>query len=310
LDPVISKLIPIFILAFIGFIAGKLKILPENTAGALCAFLFYFSGPAVSFSNIITSEIEDIFNFRFALSMLLFELVIFFLLFILYKTVFKERGTGLIIHCICGFYGNISYVGIPVFLSLFNDIIPNIITLLIHGMITFPLVVFLLDWFSGEESHAGVLHAFLNSLKNPNIFIPVIASFLLFFKVHVPQVIIDTADLLGKPTTAAGMFALGLTCSKSSIRSSSRVFFNALVSVLIKLLLCPAIAFIIGRFIFSLESWWLNSMVILAMLPAALNDFILSQRYHTDEDFAGVSVLLSTFLFSITISLYSLMIKI
>ena len=69
------------------------------------------------------------------------------------------------------------------------------------------------------------------------------------------------------------------------------------------------IAYGIGKFIFALEGWWLNSIVILAMLPAALNDYILSQRYHSDEEFASVSVLLSTLLFSITITVYSLMIK-
>ena len=309
MDTVITKLIPIFILAFIGYTAGKLHILPDNTAEALCSFLFYFCSPAVSFSNIITSDVKEIFNIRFALAMIMFEAVIFLILFVLYKTVFRISGKSLVIHCLCSFYGNISYVGIPVFISLFNNVIPNIITLLIHGMLTFPLMVFLLDWFSGEGSHAGPMEAIGKSMKNPNIFIPLIASFLPICRIRVPQILINTAELLGRPTTTAGMFALGLTCSRSSLRSSAHVFLKALASALLKLLLCPVVAFIIGKFIFSLDSWWLNSIVILAMLPAALNDYILSQRYHSEEEFASVSVLLSTLLFSITITVYSVMIK-
>ena len=103
MESVITKLIPIFILAFIGYAAGKLKILPDNTSGALCAFLFYFCGPAVSFSNIITSDIHEIFNLRFALAMTVFEIVIFLILFLFYKTLFHRSGKDLVIHCICGF---------------------------------------------------------------------------------------------------------------------------------------------------------------------------------------------------------------
>lgn len=310
MDPVIDKLIPIFILALLGFIAGKLHLLPDNTSDALCSFLFLFCGPAVSFSNIITSEIEDIFNLRFTLAMIMLELVMFLALWILFKKVFRKTGSDLIIHVLCSFYGNISYVGIPVFLSLFNNVIPNLIVIMIHGVLTMPIVIFLLDQASSKASHKKMLRSALVSLKNPNIFIPVIAVLLLFFKVPIPKVITDSIDLLGKPTTPVGMFALGLTCSRTSLRTAKNVLPFAFLSSVSKLVISPAIAFLIGRYIFGLDQWWLNSLIILGMLPAALNDYIISQRYHSSEEFASAAVLLSTFLFSITISLYILLIKV
>lgn len=307
METVIGKLIPIFILALIGYAAGKFHILPDNTSDALCSFLFFFCAPAVSFANIVTSDIKSIFNLRFALALGFFELTIFFLLALFYKTVFHDEGAKMIAHSVCSFYGNIAYVGMPVFLTLFNNVIPNIITIMFHGIVTMPLVFFLLDWYSGTGSGKSASRAMLNSAKNPNIFIPLIGALLLALKIPVPNVIIDTADLLGKPTTAAGMFALGLTCagSEREVRSA-RVFFKALLSALIKLIICPVYAWFIGKYLFHLESWWLNSLVIMAMLPAALNVYIFSQRYHADESFASVSVLMSNLLFSVTISLYIL----
>ena len=148
----------------------------------------------------------------------------------------------------------------------------------------------------------------LGSLKNPNIFVPVLGVLLLLFKVPIPQLIRDTADLLGRPTTTVGMFALGLTCSKNSLKAAKRIFISAFAGSLVKVVICPFIAFLLGKYIFRLDAWWLNSLVILAMLPAALNDYIYSQRYHHSEDFASAAVLMSTFLFSITISLYILFI--
>ncbi len=309
METVLAKLIPIFILALIGFFAGKLKLLPENTSDALCTFLFYFSAPAVSFVNIVTSDIETVFNLRYALALIVFEMSVFCLLLLFYKKIFNLEGSNLIVHSLCSFYGNISYVGIPVFLTLFNNVIPNVITILVHGILTFPLMIFLLDIFSGSKSKKGASHAIKSAIKNPNIFIPLIGALLLYLKISVPKVIIDTADLLGKPTTTAGMFALGLTCAQSKEKiASPKIFFNALLSAVIKLVFCPLAAWFIGKYIFALDQWWLNALVIIAMLPAALNDYILSQRYHADETYASMAVLLSNLLFSVTISLYILFI--
>ena len=309
MNTVITKLIPIFILAMLGFFAGKTRLLPENTSDALCSFLFYFCAPAVSFANIITSDLKSIFNLRFALALIVFEMTAFFSLMFLYKKIFHLEGSDMVIHSVCSFYGNISYVGIPVFLTLFNNVIPNIITILVHGILTFPLAIFLLDWFSGKKNDKSAAHAIRTALKNPNIFIPAIAALLLFFKIPVPHLIIDTAELLGRPTTTAGMFALGLTCAQTGSHISSRsVFFRALFSALIKLIFCPMVAWAIGKHLFRMDQWWLTSLALIAMLPAALNDYILSQRYHSDEAFASISVLLSNLLFSITISLYIMVI--
>ena len=297
-------------LALVGFIAGKLRLLPDNTSDALCAFLFYFCAPAVSFSNIITSEISDIFNLRFALAILLFECTVFLLLYLIYRSFFRLRGPALFIHCICSFYGNISYVGIPVFLAIFNNVIPNLITLLIHMLITFPFAIFILDLSSGSASGKSAYKTILKSFKNPNIIFPLLGAALIYFHVQIPQVIRDSVELMGKPTTAVGMFALGMTCARTGTGDFSlKILGEALLSAFFKLVLCPAVAYVIGRFIFSLDGWWLNSLVIMAMLPAALNDFLLSKRYHAEENFASYSVLFSTFFFSITISLYLLIIK-
>ena len=162
MDPVVAKLIPIFILAFLGFFAGRIRLLPDNTSGALCSFLFFFCGPAVSFSNIITSEIRDIFNLRFTLAFIAFELSAVAVSSLLYKTIFREKGADLIIHVLCSFYGNISYVGIPVFLSIFNNVIPNLIALMIHVTLVAPVILFLLDKY--QQRHRQI-HIYLQFLQ-------------------------------------------------------------------------------------------------------------------------------------------------
>ena len=280
-------------------------MLPENAAEALCSFLFLFCSPAVTFSNILNAEISEIFNLSFFLAVTAYEGFLFILFFLVYRKGFHMEGSAAVIRDLIAMYGNISYVGIPVFLVLFDNAIPNVITLLIHGIITSPIIIFLLDWYSGEEHDSNVFKSILISLRNPNIFVPITAAILLMLKVKVPEVILDTASLLGTPTTAIGMFALGLSCSKNIRRGISwKIFGEAFLGSVCKLVICPLTAWVFGRFLFGLEGWWLTALVVLAMLPSALNDYILAQRYHAEEDYACIGVLMSTLLFSITISLY------
>lgn len=311
MDAIITKLIPIFILAFVGFAAGKLRLLPDNASSALCTFLFFFCNPAVSFSNILSSKIEDVFNLRFLLTISVVEITALGLLALFYAKVFKLKKSALLIHDLCSFYGNISYTGIPVFLVLFDNMIPNIITLIFHSLVILPAMIFLLDWFSGKDARLDPLRTLFGALKNPNFFMPIIAACLLFLNIRLPQVIVDSVDLLGKPTTTVGMFALGLTCSRhSGGKYSVKLLLHALLSSLIKLVCCPALAYAVGRFIFHLDAWWLEAAVVMNMLPTALNVFILGQRYQSEENYASITVLMSTFLFSITISLYLLFIRV
>jgi predicted permease len=56
----------------------------------------------------------------------------------------------------------------------------------------------------------------------------------------------------------------------------------------------PLVAFIVGRFVFALESELLFAVVVLAALPTAQNVFVYAQRYETAEVVARDTVFLTT----------------
>ena len=60
---------------------------------------------------------------------------------------------------------NLQYNLMKNLLALFDNVIPNVITLLIHGMIFGPASIFLLDWYSGEEHDSKVLKSIMLSFR-------------------------------------------------------------------------------------------------------------------------------------------------
>lgn len=307
MDGIFFNLIPIFLLAAAGFLAGHFQMLPRDTGDRLCAVMFNFCAPCVSFYNIMTSEIRDIFNLQFTAALVVFEILMFALLWIFYKKVCGFDGIRQVIHTICGFYSNIAYVGIPVFMAIYDNIIPNCIAVLVHGILFFPVITYLFDRERESGKGNDILHMVLLAFKNPNIDIPILGAVLLLLQVQIPPVILKTVQMLGSPTTSLGLFALGFTCNYGGTLTITREsLLHGALSSFFKLLICPIIAYAVGRFLFGMDGWWLNSLTLIGMLPAALNNYILAQRYHADESFARVAVLMSTFFFSLTISLYML----
>jgi predicted permease len=67
-----------------------------------------------------------------------------------------------------------------------------------------------------------------------------------------------------------------------------------LLATMIKLAVMPAIAWLLGRFVFGLGGEQLFAVVVLAGLPTAQNIFVYAQRYQRGVVLARDTVLLTT----------------
>ena len=80
----------------------------------------------------------------------------------------------------------------------------------------------------------------------------------------------------------------------------------ALIASFFKVIVQPLIAFLIGKYLFRLDAWWLSAAVICSMLPTAVNHFIVSQKYHSCGNESRLIILFTTIGFCIMISCYLL----
>jgi malonate transporter and related proteins len=71
---------------------------------------------------------------------------------------------------------------------------------------------------------------------------------------------------------------------------------DVVLATLLKLLLMPAVAFILARFVFGMTGHELFAIVVLAALPTAQNVFNYAQRYERGVIIARDTVLLTTVL--------------
>jgi hypothetical protein len=305
MDQIINLILPILIVVLAGYCAARFHVLDKGTGNVLCQYLFYFSLPFLTFTNIYRAGLDNLLNGRFILTAILTIFGIILLAYFVFRFLFQSEGQNLIMMIFGSFYVNATYVGVPVASMILSSVVPPLIILMIQASFFFPLTVFLMDVNSGKQSRINFKDSLLLLVRNPILVATLIAIVLLVFQIRVPQFVLTTTELFGKPAAATGLFALGFTCylpadqkiTKSEIR-------RALTVTLFKTFLQPLLAWSIGRFVFHLDSWWLTAIVVCAMLPTAVNHFIVSQKYRCSENESKLIILFTTFGFTIMVSLF------
>ncbi len=294
MQQIVSLLVPLLLIIALGFLAGKFKILPPETGHVLTQYLFYFSVPCLSFSNIYQSNIQVLLNPNILLTFFCTIVTVILLQGLLYTRVFHIRGQELVMLTLGGFYMNAIYMGVPVTTAVLGSAIPSLIPFFLQASFFFPLAVYLMDRFSGRKTDKSLLDVLLVLVRNPILIASLIALFSLALKIQFPAFVLETTKMMGAPAAVTGLFALGFTCNLPAGSVVTRHEFKmAVIATLFKILVQPLVAFLLGKFVFRLDPWWVTAAVICAMLPTAVNHFILSQKYKSCGNESRLIVLLA-----------------
>lgn len=309
MSEIVRLVFPIFVIILLGYFAARKRFLDKNTGGLLSRYLFYFSLPFLTFANIYNTGLENLLNLDFILGAFITIFLVIVTGYIFYKKFFGLSGAELIMAVFGGFYVNATYMGMPVSTLLLGSVTPPLIILVIQAGMIFPVIIYLLDRKTSEKTKFSLKDSLQILAKNPLMIAAAGAVLSLALGIKYPEFIMTALDLLGKPASTVGLFALGFTCYlpvESSFTKEEQL--QALSVSLFKLLLQPILAYLIGRYVVGLNAWWLQSLVVVAMLPTAVNHFIASQKYRLFQNESKLVILFTTFGFTITVSFFLLLV--
>jgi predicted permease len=96
---------------------------------------------------------------------------------------------------------------------------------------------------------------------------------------------------LGDTAGPCALFALGGVLAQYPVTGGLR---EAFAVSFVKLVLHPAIVWVLATQIFDVQESWVWVAVLLAAMPAGINVFVLAHRYEVASGGIGMSVVLST----------------
>ena len=112
--------------------------------------------------------------------------------------------------------------------------------------------------------------------------------------VEPPEPVMAPLTLLGGAAVPVVLLAFGMSLHGTRMLQSGGHTAEILTATVLKSAVMPAVAFVVGRFLFNLDQHMLLGVVLMAALPPAQNVFLFAGRYGRGVTVARETVLLST----------------
>jgi malonate transporter len=315
-QPVLFKLLAIFLVVALGYLAGRLRWLGENDpARVLGNAAFYLFVPALLFRT--TSRL-DLAGMPWGTLLAFFVPVLVLLLGVYAWQRPRVRAGNLAtaapsVRAISASFGNTVQVGIPLATALYGEagLAIHVAIVSLHALTLLTVLTALVELDLAHErvrlgqssAHLGrtLARTARNTIVHP-VTLPVIAGLAWNLSgLAMPAVLDEVLVQLGLPVVPLCLVLIGMSLAYYGVQGAVR---GAVVISVLKLLVLPALVLVVGHWGFALSGLPLAVVVMAAALPIGSNALIFAQRYAALEAEATAAIVLSTCGYMLTAPLW------
>jgi predicted permease len=277
-----------------GYLLGRRGSLGEHGREVLTRLAFHVATPALLFVTLAEADLGLIFSPSLLVTALstcaaggVFLTV----------GVARRWGVGRVtIGTLCSCYVNAGNLGIPIAVYVLGDASLVAPVLLFQQLILQPVALTVLDLSGADAGRRPAWQRLVTPFRNPVVIgslggVAVAAS-----GWTPPGALLEPATLIGNMAVPAVLLAFGISLRGSALPGRGPERGPVLLSVVLKSVAQPAIAWAVAAGVFRLDATDQLNVVVTAALPAAQNLFTYAARYEAGVRLAQESILLSTIL--------------
>jgi len=297
LQAVLGAAFPVFALIFAGTIAGRFGLLDAAVTNALNRFVVSLALPALLFDVTVHAPLGQVLDWGFVAA---FGGGILGTLVLMAPTFRRQSLTIASLRGLNATYANVGFMGIPLCAMAFGpaSLGPVVIAVIITASVQFAGVIALIE--IDRHGGDGVARIVVPRLmRNPLLVAPLFGLLIDGLGFAVPSPVGAFIKLLGQAASPCALVATGLFIAAH--RNDFRLGAVPLL-VTLKLIVQPAIAWLIAGPMLHLAPLPTAVAVLLSALPTGTGPFILAEAYDTDRGPAAATILLTTVLSVLTVS--------
>lgn len=325
---VFIKMIELFLIIMIGYIANKTKVFGRDARASLSKLVINIALPGTILSSVLGQD--NLPEASQILSLILIAVLSYVILFAsaffvpkLLRVPSSQKG----IYRFMLAFGNVGFIGFPVTEAIFGKqaiFYTSVFNLPFNVFVYSIGIAFLAACGRQEESEnsknnknnknsmvsenskkssAGLIT--WKTFVTPCMISSILAIVLALFHAEAPALISDTCTMIGNITTPAALMIIGSSLADMPIRQMFNNFRIYLFS-LVRLILIPLATYVVfGWFIH--DRLLLGICVIVSAMPVASNGTMLCLQYHADEELMAQGTFLTTVFSIFTIPLLALL---
>ena len=303
--PVLSSLLPVVLLIFIGFVAGKAKLVRGESVRDLSNLVFLVLTQALLFRTMSSVHIEQL-DFKPVVQYFLVAGSLFVAMLWIYGG--NSRASVL---ALASIFSNTLMIGVPLIgLAYGQEGQVLLFTLIsLHALVLLSAATLVLELQVANEQAAlsgerravwrTVASAVRNAIIHP-VPLPILVGLIYAQTGWGLHPVVDRPlALLGSAFGPVALVLVGITLSLTPM---GQQFSLALRLSLVKTLVHPLLMGLVG-WMLGLRGLHLAVMTVAAALPIGANVFLFSQRYQKEEDVVTAAVAVSTAFAIVSITL-------
>jgi malonate transporter len=300
---VLNLALPYFGLIFIGFACGRIKQIPDTALGWMNFFIVYVSLPALFYRILAQTPLEQLAQIDFVLATTLATFSVFAVSFTIGMLMRKGRIDEAAIAGLAGGYGNIGYMGPGLALATLGQAaaVPVALIFCFDNIVLFTLVPFLMALARPKPMSVGGIAVEVVRRVAGHPLIIASALGVASASVHfTPPLALDRLlQFLQNAAAPCALFALGVTVA---LRPLKKMPWEIPYLAAVKLLAHPVVVFLLLSVFGPFQQSWIDTAVLMAALPPALNVFVFARQYDAWVEQASSAVLVGTLLSVVTLT--------
>ncbi|MFJ9892239.1 AEC family transporter [Streptomyces sp. NPDC091280] len=277
----------------VGYLLGVRGSLGENGRDVLTRLAFNVASPALLFTTLARADLSVVFS-----SWLLVTVLSTAAVAGVFVAVGVARGWGVgrtTIGALCSGYVNSGNLGIPISVYVLGNASLVAPVMLFQLVVVSPLALTILDLSDRGEKGPRWLRL-LTPVRNPIAVGSLAGVAVAAAGVRLPGPVMDPLTLIGNMAVPAVLLGFGISLRGSALPARGAERWPVLLSVALKSVGQPAVAWGLAVGVFGLRGAALLDVVVTSALPGAQNLYTYASRYRVGEVLARDSILLSTIL--------------
>ena len=301
---------PFFALVLCGYLAARIRLLPQPAIPGLNSFVLYFALPCMLYRFGASTPIAQLLDPAAAGVYLLCALLM------VGGTVLATRGPRMgwndaAFGALVAAFPNTGFMGVPLLVALLGAAAagPAILTIALDMVVTSSLCVALsrLD-VAGTHGMAVALRKALRGMAgNPMPWAIALGALASAVHFTLPGPLDQSVAMLADAASPVALFTIGAVLARSQMNEHEQVQARDYVPIaLAKLLLHPLLVWAVGQGAMALglplSPFALTALVLLAALPSASNVALLAERFGAHNGRIARIILVSTALAFVSFS--------
>lgn len=275
----------------VGWIIGRIDLLGEHARPVLARLTFFVLSPFLLFVVLAQADVRTLFSALLPVSLIAAVAVIG--VHAVISRVLWRRGTGeTVIGSLSAGQVNSNNIGIPLSLYLLGSAAFPAPVILLQLLLFTPVTLAILD--AASSARSSWRRTLVRALTNPLVLGSALGAAVSASGVALPPIVLEPAVLIANACVPVLLISYGISLHGQRVLGARGRRRDVLLASALKLLVMPAVAWVVADLVFGLSPRDVLVVVVLAALPTAQNVFNYAQRYDVGEAIARDTVFVTT----------------